>query len=208
MSRFERLFGRKSGPPSEEPPRLELVPLCQALARRRPALERKEVEPALMCARLADFQRDYGLEPLPPRMFLEACAPLDAEGWRRLALVTGALEERAVGTAVAALARMHGVEKQVREGFALFAAEAKLLTIELLSHSPLRTEELARRWVRALGARFEGETDEVSAQKLARLDYGTLLQEAERAKQAAEARSERLKKLREAQDAKAVRGKW
>ncbi|QSQ21883.1 hypothetical protein JY651_43175 [Pyxidicoccus parkwayensis] len=211
MSRLERLFGRKGGPPagSDEKPRLELAPLCEALTRRRPALERRDVEPALLRARLADFQRDYGLEPLPPPTFDMLCEPLDAEAWRRLALVTSVLEEGAVGTAVAALARMQGVEPQVREGFTSFARQARLLTLELLGQSPLRMEELARRWASALGAGFQGETEEESAQRLARLDYAKLLEEAERAKQAAEARQGKLKKLREAQDAKmANRGKW
>ena len=210
MSRLERLFGRKSGPPegTDARPRLDLAPLCEALTRRRPALERKDVEPVLMRARLADFQRDFGLEPLHPDAFLALCEALDAEGWRRLALVTSALEEAAVGTTVAALARAHGVEKQVREGFADFAREARLLTLELLGQSPLRLEELARRWAASLGAGFHGESDEESAQRLARLDYARLLEEAERAKQAAEARQEKLKKLREAQDVKSVRGKW
>jgi hypothetical protein len=211
MSRLERLFGRKSGTPAgtDERPRLDLAPLCEALARRRPALERKDVEPVLMRARLADFQRDHGLEPLPPESFLTLCEGLDAEGWRRLALVTSALEEAPVGTAVASLAKAQGVEQQVREGFASFAREARLLTLELLGQSPLRLEELARRWAASLGAGLQGESDEESAQRLARLDYAKLLAEAERAKKAAEARQEKLKKLREAQDAKlSPRGKW
>jgi len=208
MSRFERLFGRKSVP-SEARPALELVPLCQALARRRPALERKDVEPVLVRARLADFLRDQGLEPVPPEAFSALRGPLTPDAWRRLALVTGAVEEPTVGTVVGALAQTRGVLPLVREGFVEFAQEARLLTLELVGQSPLRLEELARRWVQALGAGIQGETPEESAQRLARLDYAKLLEEAERAKQAAEARQERLKKLREEQDAKlANRGKW
>ncbi|WP_164012285.1 DUF1682 domain-containing protein [Pyxidicoccus trucidator] len=208
MSRFERLFGRK-GVPNDEQPRLELAPLCEALTRRRPALERKDVEPLLVRARLADFHRDHGLEPVPPDTFTTLCESLDAEGWRRLALVTGVLEEGAVGPVVVSVARTRGVLPLVREGFADFAREARLLTLELLGQSPLRLEELARRWAQALGAGFQGESDEESAQRLARLDYAKLLKEADRAKRAAEARQEKLKKLREEQDARlANRGKW
>jgi len=208
MSRFERLFGRKSVP-SEARSALELVALCQALARRRPSLERKDVEPVLVRARLADFLRDQGLEPVPPEDFSALCGPLTPDAWRRLALVTGAVEEPTVGTVVGALAKTRGVLPLVREGFVEFAQEARLLTLELVGQSPLRLEELARRWLQALGAGIQGESPEESAQRLERLDYAKLLEEAERAKQAAEARQERLKKLREEQDAKlANRGKW
>ncbi len=207
MSRFERLFGRK-GAPAEERPLLELVPVCQALARRRPALERRDVEPVLMRARLADFFRDHSQEPVTPEAFSALCGNLDPEAWRRLALVTGALEEAAVGPVVASLAKTRGVLPVVREGFVEFARETHLLTLELVGQSALRLEELARRWVQTLGAGLQGETAEESEQRLARLDYTKLLAEAERAKKAAEARQEKLNKLREAQDAKAVRGKW
>ncbi|MFP2923997.1 hypothetical protein ACLESO_02025 [Pyxidicoccus sp. 3LG] len=211
MSRFDKLFGRKSGPttPPVDRPLLRLSVLCEALAQRRPALERRDVEPGLLRARLADFHRDQGLEPVKPDFYLEQCETLDVDGRRRLALVTEVLAELSVGAVVAAQARTQGVEHQVREGFVGFAREAKLLTLELLGQSPLRLEELARRWVKALGAGFEGESAEESTQRLARLDYARLLEEAERAKQAAEGRQGKLKKLREEQDAQiAPRGKW
>jgi hypothetical protein len=207
MAPFERLFGRKPSEP-EERPRMELPALCEVLARRRPALERKEVEPALVRARLADFHRDQGLETLPPETFRDLLGTLDREGLRRLALVTDALEAPAVDRVVAALARARGVETQVGMGFVGFAAMTPLLTLELLGQSPLRLEELARRWTQALGAGIAGETEKESAQRLERLDYGKLLEEAERAKQAAETRQAKLKKLREEKDVRAARGKW
>ncbi|MBZ4421326.1 hypothetical protein [Myxococcus sp. RHSTA-1-4] len=209
MSPFEKLFGRKGGAPSAEQPRLRLTALCAALSQRRPAMESAEVDPVLVRAWLADFYRDQGLEPLHPDTFLTLCVDLMPEGWRRLALVTDALTDGAVGPVVAALARIQGVEKQVRAGFVDFARETHLLTLELVGLSELRLEELARRWVHALGAGIEGESPEESAQRLKRLDYTRLLEEAERAKRGAESRQEKLKKLREEQDKRmAPRGKW
>ena len=209
MSRLEKFFGLKSSEPPDARPRIALAPLCEALAQRCPALELKGVEPALVRARLADFHRDQGLEPLHPETYRAFFGTLDVEGLRRVALVTGALEEVAVGTVVGALARAQGVEAQVGKGFVDFEVTTPLLTVALLGQSPVRMEELARRWIHALGAGVEGETAKESAQWLERLDYSKLLEEAERAKRAAEGRQEKLKKLREAQDAQlAPRGKW
>jgi hypothetical protein len=185
---------------------LALKPLVELLGRKAPLFEKREVEPALLRARLADAYRDVGVAPTPPERFDALTAPLSQEDWRRLALLVSALELDELKRALPALLGKHPAASQVADAFVGFAERARLLTPELIRKSPMRAEELARGFLAALGAGVAGETETESKEALSRLDYKRLLAEAERAK--AEAR-EHLKKLQEAEDKRrAPRGKW
>jgi hypothetical protein len=98
----------------------------------------------------------------------------------------------------------------VSEAFFVFAArDAQLLSLELLLKSPFRIEELARKWVRALGGAFSGENAEDSDARVKRIDFGGVLKNLEAAEKDRVARQEKLKameaerlaKEREAQEA-------
>jgi hypothetical protein len=204
MSLSERLFGRKGGLPQ-----LDLAGLQASLADAASRIAGRDAEPDLVRARLADRSRDAGLEPLLPEEFDAMTAGFDEEAWRRLALLVGALDLDGVRGALPELAARRPLAALVGTAFAGVAKETSLLTLELLRQSPLRVEELARRFVAGLGALVGGESAEVSRQRLERLDYGRLLAEAERAKQAAEERAERLRRLQEEQEQRRPRrGKW
>jgi hypothetical protein len=83
------------------------------------------------------------------------------------------------------------------------------LSLDLITQSPLRVEEFARHFLAHLGVGVQGEARGDSRQRLERLDYRSLLAEAERARQGAEAQMEYLRKLQEGVDARfAPRGKW
>ena len=70
-------------------------------------------------------------------------------------------------------------------------------------------EELARKFLASLGAAVKGEKPALSRQRLERLDYGRLLEETERARQAAEERVARLRQLQDEQEnSRPRRGKW
>ncbi len=169
----------------------------------------KVIEPALVRARLADGVRDTGLTPLLPEDFAERTAGLDAEGWRRLALVVAALEREEVGAALAAAEGKRGLGVVLDDGFFRIARERSLLTLDLLQQSALRVEEMARHFLAGLGAPVEGETPAQSRQRLERLDYARLLEQAEKAKVSAEERMEYLRKLQDEQEKKGPRrGKW
>jgi hypothetical protein len=203
VSLTDRLFGRK-GVPQLDAARLQGF-LTNAVS--HSAVQR--AEPELVRARFADRCRDAGLEPLLPEEFDKLTDGLDAETWGRLALLVGALDLEAVRSALPALAAARPLAELVRTAFAGLARETPLLNLELLRQSPLRVEELARRFIAALGATVRGESPQVSEQRLARLDYGQLLAEAERAKQAASGRVEQLRKLQEEQEKRRPRrGKW
>jgi hypothetical protein len=219
MSLSERLFGRKG-----ETPQLDLAPLQALLADAAARRAGREVEPDLVRARLADGCRDAALTPLLPEEFdaltarLDAegsvrlallTARLDAEGWVRLALLVDALDLKEVRGALAALAAVRPLVALVEAAFVGLARETPLLTPELLRQSPLRGEELARRFIAVLGADVRGESRQASRQRLARLDYGRLLVEAEQARLAAAGRVEQLRKLQEEQEKRRPRrGKW
>src|SRR5262245_54940380 len=61
-----------------------------------PGLEAKEVDRALVHARLADHCRDAGLAPPDCDVFERQASGLDIEGWRRLALAAAALDDAAL----------------------------------------------------------------------------------------------------------------
>jgi hypothetical protein len=182
-----------------------MVALQGPLAR----LEKKHLEPALVRARLGDWVRDCGLVPPAPVLVGKWLAPLDEEGWRRLALLLAAIEVDGVDVAVARSAARHDAEWLVKNALVAVAAGTPLLTLSLLRDSSVRVEELARVWLAALDVAIAGETAAESAERRRRIDYGRLLSEAERAKKEAEERMEELrKKVEEAEKLRAGRSKW
>jgi hypothetical protein len=207
VSIFDRLLGKSPVPPKG--PAIELPVVVGALHANLAALEKKQVQAALVCARLADWLRDAGLEPPFPDEVGAWAAGLDAEGWRRLALLVGALEADAVGAVFAQAVARNDLRWLVEQGVVGVAAQASLLTVKLLRESSVRLEELARAWLAAMRVAIAGETAEQSAERLRRLDYGGLLGKAERAKKEAEARMAELREKQEqAERARAVRSKW
>jgi hypothetical protein len=204
MPLLDRLFGRKTPPPELDIAALE-AHLATAVARTagRPA------DADLLRARLADGCRDAGVRPLLPHEFDCLAEGLDTEALGRLALLVGVLDLEEVRTTLAVRAATMSLLDLADVAFFRLARETPLLTAEVLRQSPLRVEELARRFVAALGAAVRGESAQASAERLRRLDYGRLLAEAERARQAAADRTERLRRLQDEQEARRPRrGKW
>jgi hypothetical protein len=188
-------------------PSLALGPLLSWIGGDVPRWHGAEIEPGLVRARLADRYRDAQLMPMPPRDFDDLVCGLDAEAWRRLALVVAALDCDEVRRVLPGLLGPL-VAAQVRRAFVDFARSTELLTLDLLRQSPHRVEEFTRSWLDRLGASVEGETEEQSRERRTRLDYGRLLAEAERARQEAERRMEQLRKRQEEASRRARRGKW
>ncbi len=134
---------------------------------------------------------------------------MDAECWRRLALLVSAFEDQPTRKMLASLVASRELSEIVEEGLIGLARESNLLTMAVLRQSELRTEELARKLARRLGVRIWGETEEDSERELERLDYGRLLAEAERAKVLAEDRMAYLKERQEEElRRRRPRGKW
>jgi hypothetical protein len=211
MSIADHFFGpkRKKGVKPPPPPELELSGLrlwfTQGVAR----YAGKAIEPALVRAQLADHCRDAGLAPLLPEDFAERAHGLDAEAWRRLALAVYALDLPEVRSALKTVAGPSRLGEVLDSAFFGLARELPLLTLDLLQQSPLRIEEITRQFVARLGAAVQGETEMQSQQRLIRLDYARLLEQAERAKVSAEERVEYLRKLQEEQErSRPRRGKW
>jgi hypothetical protein len=163
----------------------------------------------LVRARLADGCRDADLDPLKSEDVDAMVSRLNDEDWRRLAVLAGALDVDAVRAALAALAGARPLVELVDVALVGLARSTPLLTLDLLRQSPLRVEELARKFVARLGAAVAGESAQESRRHLERLDYERLLDEAERAKTAAEKQSQHLRQLQDRQEQnRARRGKW
>lgn len=200
--------GRPERPEVQGPEAVPLGLLVAHLSSEVPRWEGVVVDLDLLRARLADHCRDAAIRPAPPGAVAEMLVGLDAEAQRRAALVASALDLEEVRAAARVLLGRGPIVERVRSVFVEHARGCDLLTLELLRQGPLRVEEFARKWLAALGTSVAGETEEESRLSLERLDYGRLLAEAERAKQAAEPRLAALRKLQEQRDAlRARRGK-
>lgn len=209
MSLIDRIAGAGRGGGRREPVRIHALRLashCQEAADQICGLE---LDPMLLCARLADGYRDAGMEPMAADDVATRLHNLDGDGLRRFALAVSAASEDQVIAALPKLAGSGGAAEQVDTVFFAMPMRAPLLTPELVRESILRAEEYARHFINLLGAEVEGESHAASRDRLARLDYGKLLAAAERAKVSAEERAEYLRKLIEEQEKRmAPRGKW
>lgn len=226
MSLVDRLFRRR-----DTRPEVALPALTEALSAAVAEMYQHPVETLLVRARLADAYRDMDLEPPAPAELDLVLAPLDstddAEAWPRMAILVAAVaavaaapsstqptsqsdHRSALRRALPQVLPAGGVAEQIRVGLVTPSLEYSLLTMELLRQSPLRVEELARHVLAALALGIVGESAEASAERRRALDYGRLLQEAEQARQDAEARAEALRKLRseEHEQVRRRRGKW
>lgn len=162
----------------------------------------------LVVARLFDGWRDAGL-PVPAlATFATDLVDFDLEAWQRLDLLSRLLREssqaRDLLEAIGAPKRRHAAGRAAC--FDRFCVrEARLLTIELLSRAPFRAEEFVRKWIHVAGGSVAGETPTVSAQRLARLDFGDVLKSLEAARRDNELRIQKLRELeqkrKEAQEA-------
>ncbi|OAD19961.1 hypothetical protein THIOM_004364 [Candidatus Thiomargarita nelsonii] len=157
----------------------------------------QKVDMQLVHARLADHYRDMELNFIAPQDFDILVEQLNEEARQRLALAVAGLDHDELKKALCV--KTDRVE-QIKRCFFNFAMETNLLRMELLRQSPLRVEEFARQFLARLGAEIEGETYAESQQRLARLDYRSLLKEAEQAKASAEERMDYLRQLREDQE--------
>jgi hypothetical protein len=196
VSLTERLFGRGGV-------KLDLAAVQARIAEAVRASVSPDAD--LTRARLADRCRDVNLTPVLPEEFDRAAAALDAEGWRRLAVLVAALDLEPVRAALVPLANTWPMHQVVSAAFTGLAQDTPLLTLEVLSQSAQRVEELTRRFLAALRAGIAGETSEISKRRLDLLDYGKLLAEAEKAREAAADRAERLRKLQEEQESRRSR---
>lgn len=206
MSIFDRIFGGAKGGGRVEVP---VAPVVAAMARAATVFEAVDVDAALVAARLGDHCRDASVEPLDPAVFEASSGPFDAQAWRRLAVLTVALDQPELRAGVASSLQAKGAA-DVIGGFVASAREKPRLEISVLCRSPLRVEELARDLLARIDAPIAGETREQSRAALERLDYERLLALADQAREAAKQRMEYLKKAQETDDKARGprRGKW
>ena len=194
MALLNQLFGGKAPAPIE----LDLVLLKAHIAEAAAKLASQDIFSDLLLARLADRYRDLRMDPvLSPELKLLINSK-DVEVRRRCALTVGLLELQEVGTALPLLIAKNPAAFQ--PGLAKLIQTTQLLSMELLRLSPHRVEEFSRNFIMCVGALVKGEAEGDSKQFLAQLDYGSLLQAAERAKVSAEGRMDYIKKLQDQRD--------
>jgi hypothetical protein len=153
-----------------------------------------KLEPALVGARLADGLRDAGAQAPTSAEWAAQSKQLNAEGWARLEILVRLMRQGASAPLVAECLRADPARAST--AFAIFCArEAKLLTRDLLQKSPFRTEELARKWIWALGGAVGGESQKESAAQRERLDFGGVLKSLEEADKDRERRMEQLRQV-------------
>ncbi len=202
----EALRSRAEPPPAVE---WDLGRLIDRVRESAPTFEAIEVDTALVHARLADACRDVGQAPPDPRTFERQTGPLDAEGWRRLALAACALDDSSYWFDLASRGPAFPVSAGVSDGLPRMAREAEPLTVALVRQSGTRAEEFARKLTAYLGVGIIGESHKESQARLHAIDYRRLLAEAEHARALAQEKMEGLRKKQQAADgARGRRGKW
>jgi hypothetical protein len=203
MNWFSKLKGSNKNAPrpaaSEAVSGIYLNALGGAMMASLHALEKAPVDLELLRARLADLCRDLDCEPMDPEEFMRQASALDTDSQRRFALAVAGLDDKPTHAAFTQNLRSASVPQALEMVFD-FARKQDLLTVELLIESSLRREEFVRHFISQLGSPVAGETPADSQDRLRRLDYRTLLAEAERAKLSAEDRIAYLKKLQEKQE--------
>jgi hypothetical protein len=200
VSLTNRLFGRSAEA------KLDLAAVQAKLAQAVRACTASDLD--LCRARLADQCRTANLLPVLPEEFDRAAARLDAEAQRRLFVLVALLDLDPVRGVVAQLAGTWPIYQIVSVVFTGLAEDTPLLTLEVLGQSEQRVEELARRFLASIRAGVMGESADESKARLHKLDYGRLLDEADKARTAAAERAERLRQLQERQERRGRRGKW
>lgn len=206
MSIFDRIFGASKGSGTVEVP---VAPVVAAMARAASQFETVDVDAALVAARLGDRCRDASVEPIDTEAFDVASRAFDAQAWRRLAVLTTALDQPELRAGIESALAARGATEVV--GALIATAKTKTrLDMGVLCRSPLRVEELARDLLARVNAPIEGETREQSRAALERLDYERLLALADQARDAARQRMDYLKKAQEEDDKarRPRRGKW
>jgi hypothetical protein len=193
------IFDRRRPSASKATVELALPAVLQAMEEAVYVFEHAEIDAALLRAQLADRCRDAGVEPASPDGFDAAVHGLDVEGWRRLSAVASLWTWSEVGVALASILRQRGAETILAAMLTVVRAKP-LLTMAVMRVSALRTEELARASLGALGIGIAGESAAQSAAALTRLDYERVLAQAEQARQAAEGRMAQLKQAQEVDD--------
>ena len=162
----------------------------------------------LVEARLADGMRDLQIAPAASQHFAACTAPLDENGWRRLALATTVLESADFSSVLSLISWPEPLGDRICETLARVATVTDALSLTLIGESDLRAEEFARHVAAHLGVTIAGETPDQSNAILDRLDFRRLLEEAARAKDTAQGQFEYLRQLQAMQELGRRRGKW
>ena len=135
-------------------------------------------------AKWADLCRDMGSSPLDPLEIDGLTNYFDRGAIARLSLIVVMLERGAITRDVLQRIVNQRLSAATKGGIIEPARVSQLVTLELLVQSPLRREELVRRMILGFGASVRGEKLADSRAALERLDYGRLMEEANRARQA------------------------
>lgn len=135
-------------------------------------------------AKWADLCRDLGMNPFDPLELDGLTTHFDRAAAGRMALIVVMLERGAISRDVLIRILDKRIRTATKAGVVEPVQASQLVTLELLAQSPLRREELARRVILGFGASIRGEKLGDSRAALERLDYGRLMAEANRARQA------------------------
>lgn len=133
-------------------------------------------------AKWADICRDLSMNPFDPLELDGLTNHFDRGAVDRMALIVVMLERGVIPKDVLVRIVDRRLRAATKGGIVEPARDSKLLTLELLAQSPLRREELCRRVILGFGASIRGEKLAESKAALERLDYGRLMDEANRAR--------------------------
>ena len=189
---------------------VDIDELISTLGAATTVLEMQPVFPEVIRARLADVYRDASIRPASANQFHERWQPLDESHQRRFALLLSVCDVEAVQKRFAQFDADNHEKSDLLTLFHKLVTDLPLLTVDVVSQSDVRLEELARHFCAGAELPIEGETAEISTARLNSIDFGRLTQEADAARSSAEDRMTFLRKLQEEQEQsrRPRRGKW
>jgi len=192
MSIFNKIFQK-----SASSCQLSISTLCTATHHHLHSKEGIDTEPLLLKCRLADYYRSHERAPISSTVFESIVFGLEGEDWQKLGLLIKLLDEDSIRQEFSALLGKREPSEHFKSCFVELAKETGSLSLKVLKTSNLRVEEFIRHFVLKLGATIEGEEPNFSQERLAAIDYSTLVKKAERAK---DTEAERVMYLRKLQD--------
>lgn len=205
---FGRFRQQKSSKGSVKPINIDEV--ITTLGSAAAAWETCTIFPELIRARLADVCRDALIRPASATAFREHWQPFDEAHQRRFGLLLSVCDLETVQSRFAQWAGSHNQSNVLLTLFHTLTTGLPLLTIDVVSQSDVRLEELARHFCKHAELPIAGETTDASTARLSEIDFARLIAEADAARSSAEDRMAYLRKMQEEQEQtrRPRRGKW
>jgi len=138
-----------------------------------------------------DVMRAVHADPIPGRHWKRWEKRTGTHWSDQLQMLAWMLRGSSLGESALQALRVYSIDRAPREALDAFFEAIQPLTGEMIRSNDYRQEEFIRRFMSVIGGSIAGETNEESAERLAKLDYRKTVNEYERARTARKAEDAR-----------------